>query len=43
MFWQHCQENKELAFLARIPKQVYAAIWNLQKMTEPPNLLSLYP
>ena len=31
MFWQHCQENKELAFLTLIPKQVYAAILESSK------------
>ena len=25
MFWQHCQENKKLTFLACIPEQIYAA------------------
>ena len=24
-FWQHCQENKKLAFLTCIPEQIYAA------------------
>ena len=26
MFWQHCQENKKLAFLACILEQVHALI-----------------
>ena len=32
MFWHYYLENKKPTFLACIPKQVYALIWNLQKM-----------